>query len=311
MFNTFLLKIWIFEIDFTTVISFIVGIMMGFILTLLIYALLVVSSMRSKDFITKTENDDLTTQEVKDMVKDAHVAYKDKSIRKDTARFNHCFNLSKDLAYNIAGRFFPNSKNPLMELSVNELTILMNYITGRVDDLLNRKAIRILRQTKLITIVEFSTKAKEIEQSEAFKNTVKVGKVANKIKNVVSIINPLNWGRKLIVDRIVNLIIDKICIVIISIVGEETYKIYSKKVFNKEVEIDTNVDAEIEDLSASIKEAADSIDEEVVYVKNPKKRLKSKIVKFDSHELNYVTVKMDAPMMRKVDSNEKEESNTN
>ena len=51
-----LFKLWIFEIDFSTVISFILGIIIGFILLMLLYALLVVSSMRSKDFIVKSEN---------------------------------------------------------------------------------------------------------------------------------------------------------------------------------------------------------------------------------------------------------------
>ena len=308
--SNFLFKLWIFEIDFSTIISFLVGVMIGFILLLLIYALLVVSSMRSKEFITKTENDDLTTQDVKDMVLESHRLYKDKTIRKETSRINHCINLSKDLAYNIASKYYPKSKNPLLELSVNELTMLTNYITGRVDEILNRKAIRILRQTKLITIVEISTKANEIQNSEVFKNTVKAGKVATKIRNVVSIINPLNWGRRLIVDRIVNMIVDKICIVIISIVGEETYKIYSKKVFNKDVDIDTNVEAELEDLSISIKEAADSMDEDGVSETKLKKRLKSKIVKFDNNEVDYHTFDSKEPLMRRVDIlDEKEKGN--
>lgn len=305
-----LFKLWIFNIDFSTVISFIVGVIMGMIILMLIYALLVVSSMRSKDFITKTEKDDLTTEEVKDMVKRAQDSYKDKSLRLNTPRFNHCINLSKDLAYGIAARYYPNSKNPLLELSVNELTILMGYITERVDEILNRRAIRILRQAKLITIVNMSNKAKEIEQSEVFKTSVKVGKFASKVKNVISIINPLNWGRRLIVDRIVNLILDKICIVIISIVGEETYKIYSKKVFNKEVEIDTDTEKELEDLTASIKEAALDIDDEVVNTLDNKKRLKSKIVKFEHDDIIYDTYKNDVPMMRRVEKlDEKEESN--
>ena len=310
MVNIFALKIWIFEISFATVISFIVGVIMGFIILMLLYALLVVSSMRSKDFITKTEKDDLTTQEVKDMVKDAQKAYKDKSLRNDKSRFTHATDLSKELAYGIAARYYPNSTNPLLELSVNELTILMGYITERVDEILNRRAIRILRQTKLITIVNFSTKAKEIEQSDAFKNTVKVGKIASKIKNVLSIINPVNLGRKLIVDKIINLILDKICVVIISIVGEETYKIYSKKVFNKDVEIDTGTEQELEDLTLSIKEAALDIDEEVVNTQDNKKRLKSKIVKFDKNEDNYSSFINDVPLKRKVDVvNEEKESN--
>ena len=186
----------------------------------------------------------------------------------------------------------------------------MGYITERVDEILNRRAIRILRQAKLITIVNMSNKAKEIEQSEVFKTSVKVGKFASKVKNVISIINPLNWGRKLIVDRIVNLILDKICIVIISIVGEETYKIYSKKVFNKEVEIDTDTEKELEDLTASIKEAALDIDDEVVNTLDNKKRLKSKIVKFEHDDIIYETYKNYVPMMRRVEKlDEKEESN--
>ena len=106
------------------------------------------------------------------------------------------------------------------------------------------------------------------------------------------------------------MILDKICIVIISIVGEETYKIYSKKVFNKEVEIDTDTEKELEDLTASIKEAALDIDEEVVNTLDNKKRLKSKIVKFEHDDIIYDTYKNDVPMMRRVEKlDEKEESN--
>ena len=177
----------------------------------------------------------------------------------------------------------------------------MGYITERVDEILNRRAIRILRQTKLITIVNLSTKAKKIEQSEAFKNTVKVGKIASKIKTVLSIINPINLGRKLIVDKIVNLIIDKICIVIISIVGEETYKIYSKKVFNKEVEIDTGTEKELEDLTMSIKEAALDIDDEVVKTLDNNKRVMARIVRFNNEDINYSSFINDSPLKRKIE----------
>ena len=92
------IKLWIFEISFGTVISFIVGVIMGIIILMLLYALLVVSSMRSKDFITKTEKDDLTTQEVKDMVKEAQKSYKDKALRNEKGRFGHATDLSKELA---------------------------------------------------------------------------------------------------------------------------------------------------------------------------------------------------------------------
>ena len=299
-----LYKLGIFEFNFTTIISFLIGVIIGFILLLLIYALLVVSSMRSKDFIVKSENDDLTVSDVKDMVITAHNHYKDKNKRGKNSRINHCVNLSKTLAIDISSKFYPESKNPLLELSVNELTMLMTYITERVDELLNRRAIRILRKMKLITIVDITNKTKEIEQSEAFKNAVKVGKFASKVRNIISIINPVNLTRRLIVNNIFNLIIDKICIVIISIVGEETYKIYSKKVFHKDIEIDTGTEEELLDLSMSIKEAANNIDEEVYEVKSNSKRLKSKILVPKIDILEYKTVDLSNPLKRKGDQNE-------
>ncbi|MDE5546452.1 MAG: hypothetical protein K2I88_03215, partial [Anaeroplasmataceae bacterium] len=63
-----LMKLGIFNIEFSTIISFLLGVVMGFIILLLVYALAVISSIRTKNFIAKTEADDLTTQEVKDMV---------------------------------------------------------------------------------------------------------------------------------------------------------------------------------------------------------------------------------------------------
>ena len=57
MINNFLFKIWIFNFDFATIISFLFGIIIGMVILLLIYALVVVSSIKTKDFIIKTEQE--------------------------------------------------------------------------------------------------------------------------------------------------------------------------------------------------------------------------------------------------------------
>ena len=62
-----------------------------------------------------------------------------------------------------------------------------------------------------------------------------------------------------------NLILDRICLVVIAIVGEETYKIYSKKVFNLDVDIDTGTDAILDEVSESIKDPAKEMNENIVY----------------------------------------------
>ena len=77
-----------------------------------------------------------------------------------------------------------------------------------------------------------------------------------------------------------NIILNQICLVVIGIVGEETYKIYSKKVFKKEVEIDTGTEAFIEEMSESIKDAAKEIDSDMTFENvNTDNRLKTKILR--------------------------------
>lgn len=263
MYLHILMKIGIITIDFATIISFLVGVLMGFIILLLVYALAVISSMKTKDFISKTDADDLTTIEVKDMVLQTQKAFKDKTLRGELSRISYCTNLSKDLAYGIAVRFYPDSKHPFLELSINELTLLTGYITSRVDEILNHRGIRKLRKLKISTIVNLSTKTKDIEESKAFQATKTISQNLNKAKYVLDLINPLKWGRKLIVDRIINLIVNQICLVIISIVGEETYKIYSKKVFHKDVEVDLGTEELLDVMEDSIKSAALEIDDKL------------------------------------------------
>lgn len=300
--SIFLFKLWIFNIDFSTVISFLLGILMGIIILFLIYALVVVSSIRTKDFIAKTEKDDLTTQEVKQMVEDTQKSFKDKTLRGDLGRVVHCERLCKDLALGIAVRYYPESKHPFLELSINELTMLTTYVTKRVDELLNHKGIRMLRKIKISTIVDLTAKKKQIEDSKAFQTTVSIGSKLSKVKYVLNFINPLNWGRKLIVDNVMNIIINQICLVVIAIVGEETYKIYSKKVFHKEVEIDTGSDELIETISQSIKTAAQQMDDGVISLDPAMDgyKLKGRIISYPIQPLEvYCTFLQAEPVKKK------------
>lgn len=300
-----LMKIGIFEIDFSTILSFLLGIVMGFIILLLVYALAVISSIRTKNFIAKTDADDLTTQEVKDMVAQTQKAYKDKTLRKDISRISHCTSLSKDLAYGIAVRFYPESNHPFLELSINEITMLTGYITSRVDDILNHRGIRMLRKLKISTIVNLSSKTKDIEESKAFQTTKMISQNLSKAKYVLDIINPLKWGRKLIVDRVINMIVDQICLVIISIVGEETYKIYSKKVFHKEVEIDAGIEDLIDQMSDSLKTAAMELSGDEITPRFPSKQTLKTYVYAKNIEVQALkTVHPKYPLKRKVEVEE-------
>jgi hypothetical protein len=62
----FLFKIWFINIDFGTIMSFIIGIVFGVMLVGLIYAILVVASLNDKKAFVKTQDDSLKEDEVKE-----------------------------------------------------------------------------------------------------------------------------------------------------------------------------------------------------------------------------------------------------
>ncbi len=257
----FLFKLGIFNIDFTTILSFIIGIFLGAILICMIYALFVLASLRNKKFIIKTEEDNLTTTEVKDMIVTCQKSFKDKGLRQELSRVAHCKNLCTSLTYGIATRFYPKSKHPLLELSVDEVMMLTIYIENRIEEILNRKGIRLLKKIKVSTILDFTQKTNKVVDSKAFKITKEVNSTVNTVKKIINIVNPAWWFRKIVIDKTLNIITNKLCLVVIAIVGEETYKIYSKTVFNKEVDIQSNIE-----------EILTSIDEDLIAASNEIKK---------------------------------------
>lgn len=263
-----LFKLGIFEIDFTTIVSFLIGILLGAIITCAIYALLVLGSLRNKKFLIKSEDDSLTTTEVKDMIFEAQKSFKDSNLRADNSRVAHCKDISVDLVYGIATRFFPKSKHPLLELSIDEAMMLTIYIENRVDEILNRRFLRLLKKIKISTIFEITHKTNQVMDSKAYKFGKEVNEKFNTIKKIVNIVNPAWWLKKLVFDKTLNIITDKICMVIIAIVGEETYKIYSKTVFNTDVTIESNVDELVSSIDSEIIDASKEIKKDNLNTKN-------------------------------------------
>ena len=260
---TMLFKLGIFEIDFTAVMSFLVGIVLGAVAICMLYALFVIGSLRNKKFLIKTDKDDLTTTEVKQMIIECQSTFKDSALRGDLSRVNHCKNLCFSLAYGIAARFYPKSKHPLLELSIDEAMMLTVYIENRIDDILNRKGIRLLKKLKISSIVEFTQKTNKVMDSKAFKITKEVNNTLNAVKKIINVVNPAWWFRKLIIDNTINVITNKMCLVVIAVVGEETYKIYSKTVFNKDVDFESNVDEILTSITDDINTASNDMKKEV------------------------------------------------
>ena len=132
----FAIKFWIFNLDFTTILSFIIGIGIGMLLLSLIYALVVILSMRDKKYKAKLQANDLSVREAEGMIQIAKASFNDKTLRGDQKELEHFKYVSMNLVYGIASRFYPDSKHPFFELTIDESLELITYVKERLDQIL-------------------------------------------------------------------------------------------------------------------------------------------------------------------------------
>lgn len=264
-----MLNSWFVEnfINFGSLFSFLFGIYFGAIIIALFYLYRVLKSLNKKRYLVNVQEYDVDGKEIEFLVKKAQQDFKDKNLRGEAGNIGHCVTLTKQLVIDIATKFFPDSKYPLLEISIDECLLLTGYITSRIEELLDHKGLRMLRKIKISTIVGL-TNAKKVVDENAVVQTSKRYKLKKKYQAVMgalNIVNPVYWFKKIVVNKSMDLVIRKICVVVIGIVGEETYKIYSKQVFNEEMYIDTGV-------NEFIKEINDDLDkEEFEYVSEKEK----------------------------------------
>lgn len=277
-----LVKIWIFELNFSTVLSFIVGLIFGMILLGLIYALLVVISIRDKKYKVEVNPDNLRQEEAIAMVKKAQDSFNDRELRGKLKKGEYFRRLTTDLVYGIASSFYPDSKYPLLEITIDEAIELMGYVQYRFDEILKKGPIKLIKRLKISTIFNVSVNAQSVVENKAFKATANVAEKASKVKKVIDTINPMKWFKRLVVDNAIRIITNKLYLALLGIIGEEAYKIYSKSVLKHEETIDTNVNEITDSIAEDIKEAMDELDEDDTNI-----RFKTKSFIFKESELKY------------------------
>lgn len=182
---------------------------------------------------------DVDPDVLRELVKSKQKEFKQLRKLKEESVSKITFNLSFELVNEVAKYFFPDSKYPTLELSVNELLNLNHYITDRIDELLDKPVIKNTKKMQIVKVMEMLDKKKAVEESKIAKaaKRMKIGKVAKFGGMALNALNPVYWFRKAIISTSVSAMTKKICIVVIGIVGEETIKVYSKALFEEPVDI--------------------------------------------------------------------------
>ncbi|MCD4826514.1 MAG: hypothetical protein K8Q99_01880 [Acholeplasmataceae bacterium] len=246
-------------IDFSMLISFLIGVSFGFLLLLLIYLYAVLRSLNKGLKLRKADETDIDEEEIKWLIQDGQKLFKDKDIRNEVGYAKHLQNISAELAVDIAKKFYPNSKYPYLELTVDESLTLAHYITDRVEELLKGKILRMTKGLTLAKIYELNETKTKFDNNKFVKAAKKYSAVTKTAVAVINAVNPVYWVRKLTKETAINIIMVRIGLAIIAITGEETYKIYSKKVFNVEKTIDTGIDDIYNDITEDLENAGKQI----------------------------------------------------
>lgn len=250
------------QFNFSILISFLLGIVLGVIIAVLIYLILVLSTMNKNKKVFKPQVENVDSNEIIALIEEAKKEFKDERLRSDTPYVSYAIDISKKMIYEIAHKFYPKSKRPLFEISIDEAFMLFNYISNRLDELLDHKGLRFLKKFKISFIVGLYDVKEDLNENDIIKATkkYKLKNAFNAAKNALNIINPVYWIRKYVTSKAINIILKKLCVVMISVAGEETYKIYSKSIYNTLDEIDTGVEELIDDLDEIVKKSEEDFD---------------------------------------------------
>ena len=228
-----------FDISFLGFVNFFVGMLTGMIVFTAIYISFLVRGKNINIEDIKRPTIDVNEEELREMIINKQKSFKRKKKLGNQTIAKLTFEMSYELVEEISSYFFPDSKYPMLELSVNEILSLNHYITDRLDKILDKPILKNTKNLQITKIVRMYEKKKAIDQNRLVKaaKKYKVAKVVKYGGAIVNAVNPVYWFRKLVVNTSIDVVTKKVCLVIIGIVGEETTNIYSKKLFNKPLEL--------------------------------------------------------------------------
>lgn len=228
-----------FDISFLGFINFFVGMATGMVAFAAIYVYFLVRGKNINIDDIKRPTIDVSEEELKVLILDKQKKFKRNKKLGNQSVAKLTFELSYELVEEISKHFFPDSKYPMLELSVNEILNLNHYITNRLDEILDKPILKNTKNLQITKIVSMYDKKKAIDQNKLVKaaRKFKVGKVVKYGGAVLNAVNPVYWFRKLVINTSVDIMTRKVCLVIIGIVGEETSKVYSKKLFDVPFEL--------------------------------------------------------------------------
>lgn len=242
-----------------TFVVLLVGILLGFILCASIYGIMMLISLKTSDRTRKDKKLNITPnakkidsqiEEIKDKFLTSTEGLKTKE------RFQILGSTLIETINVVASEYYPESKYPLYELSIEELILFLRYLSYRIEDVFNKPFFKPFKKMTISQIFRFMEVRKQISENKAVKKAVQVNssKAKQVILSIINYANPIYWIKKLVVGSTINIALRKTCLVIIDIVSDETNKTYSKSIFDKSEDLYYDkINKELDELEEDMK----------------------------------------------------------
>ena len=238
------------DVSWTTLFTLLMGILIGLVIASTVYAIILFSSLEKKEKEIKdiTNIDDNVIYEI---VNDIKKQYVDET---EGLGLNDHFDLLRkrltQLVNSIAEVYYPDSKYPLYELTIEELIMFMQYLSTRIDELFEKPILRSFKKISVSQIFKLVDAKKRMDENKAMKiiKKTKVKTIGSTLISALRFANPVYWIQKLLISTSTNFALRKVSLILIDVVADETNKTYSKSIFKKEnnlekLEIDKTIES--------------------------------------------------------------------
>lgn len=258
-----LFKIGIIKIDYELLIILLIGIFIGALVFGLVLLIIYLMTHKKKVKIIKS-NEEVAYEDCLPIVLEYTKKYREEiQSMNDLVKI---FDIVYDMSIEIARKFFPKSKAPLLELSIDEVIKLASSFADSFDKAIyedkllkkiytmDSKVLKMFFQDGIKISMLYGLKDKRIEISSELKEAKE---------------NMFSKFKKRFVDKIKGIgikasvkylegsnITERICMLFINVCAAQTYQAFSHKVYDKDVLVDTS----IEDDFVEIKEEEKEID---------------------------------------------------
>lgn len=239
------------KFNFSSILTLLTGVAIGFILCAVTYMLIFLSTFNKKEKEIKSTSVEVDNEEILKLIRSSKNEYSEEFCDSTTGqKIQGVKDISYRLINDIAKTYYPKSSYPIYELSLDELLMLCHYITDRINSMFSGPILKNFKKVKMSQVVKLIDIKKKIDENKVMKaaNKMHVPKLASGVFAVLNVFNPVYWVKKLMINTTLVVATNKIALVVIDVVGEETNKVYSKSVFSKEKAIDTDIQKSIEEI---------------------------------------------------------------